>query len=306
MEKKPLLSRKKYLNFDSPKDLYENGKRTFNLWFMLYVAILVITAILLIVGIFVFVYVDSQNVYEFILKTYNETFNTNNPNLSAPTKNGVITSYIIWPSVFFFFTILSLVYFVISMFAGKAKQNYGELNIVGNIVLFVVFLNLATPFLTAAIYGSTKISYVYQWINLATGIFTIVAWFFVGREVKFIKRAFMFIRMREEMKNNIQFNIPDFENFVTKVKEEVQNEKVRENAEAEAQKEKSTSDSVKDEYIKKLKDLPIEKLKKAAEDLNIFGYEDMDVEELAERIYYYSKKKNSSSQKDENSSEDKQ
>ncbi|WP_025755426.1 hypothetical protein [Mycoplasmopsis cricetuli] len=136
-------------------------------------------------------------------------------------------------------------------------------------------------------------------INLS---FNLLAYIFVVNQVSLIRKAFVaasrfeaqqkiFNELFKNASNNSQGN--SFTNpftgfpFMQQNNENVQNSNTNNDNVDSAEIVETPEEKEKNKQIKKLLDLPNEKLYKMAELIGIYGYKEMSKEELAEKIYIY-------------------
>lgn len=317
-----MLKKSDYLKQGTTEKLWSFEKSTFRFWVWSYFAFLLVLVLISIINIVLFYFADFNNVDPSLIDAGSKTLTMSDlNNIKQKFLQNVITQVI--------YNLALLVFYVFGVQSSYDKKNFKHLNqLVVYLVYLTVFINLIN-FLTliddfSIFYKNVnvigKFPLAIMGLNIFQSVITIIFGILLGREVSAIRKAFIrieFMKQQEEfmkmMKENMSQNpnnpygmynpfMGDFyrnPNSYQNIKDEDAQQNAKEVDETEEfeinksshSKEKNISkeDSQREEEIKKLLELPNQKLFKIAEKLNIFGYEDLTKEELAEKIYIYTK-----------------
>lgn len=317
-----MLKKSDYFKQNTIEKLWSFEKSTFRFWVWSYFVFLLVLVLISIVNIVLFYFADFNNIDPSLIDagakqiTMSELNNIKNKFLQ-----NVITQVI--------YNLALLVFYVFGIQNSYDKKNFKHLNqLVVYLVYLTVFINLIN-FVTliddfSIFYKNVnvigKFPLAIMGLNIFQSVITIIFGIFLGKEISAIRKAFIRIELLkqqeeflEKMKKDMGINMnnpygmydPFMSGFYRNPNsyQNVNDQEVQKNAkeadeteEVEINKPMFTEeknshkdDSQREKEIKKLLELPNQKLFKIAEKLNIFGYEDLTKEELAEKIYIYTK-----------------
>lgn len=317
-----MLKKSDYFKQNTIEKLWSFEKSTFRFWVWSYFVFLLVLVLISIVNIVLFYFADFNNIDPSLIDagakqiTMSELNNIKNKFLQ-----NVITQVI--------YNLALLVFYVFGIQNSYDKKNFKHLNqLVVYLVYITVFINLIN-FVTliddfSIFYKNVnvigKFPLAIMGLNIFQSVITIIFGIFLGKEISAIRKAFIRIELLkqqeeflEKMKKDMGINMnnpygmydPFMSGFYRNPNsyQNVNDQEVQKNAkeadeteEVEINKTMFTEeknshkdDSQREKEIKKLLELPNQKLFKIAEKLNIFGYEDLTKEELAEKIYIYTK-----------------
>ncbi|WP_435129722.1 hypothetical protein ACR82Z_00425 [Mycoplasma sp. 6243] len=286
---------KKYYNeqFADTQSLWDKYKNYFNIWVFSFIGLLsVLTALYLAQIIFVGL---NYNSYVDLYQTINKTVEPNEQikdiqGAAAYTYKQDITT------TFFslVFSASTIIFFVMSVQRSTKEKNYGYLS--NGALLFNWLISLYN-IITLAIFLFTPNNYkglqgnqiiLFKFIVSIIILFIYVLLFvLVQREVSRIRKTFIIILQTKALKEFMQ-NVSQNQNnnpFVSPFG--FTNQNPQQNQQTQQPQEPKPQES---EEYKKLIRLPLSQLHKIGEKLNIFGYADMEKEELIQKIIAYTKK----------------
>ncbi|AWX70307.1 hypothetical protein DP067_03000 [Mycoplasmopsis anatis] len=312
-----MLKKSDYLKQESIEKLWSHEKTTFRFWVWSYFAFLLSLVIISLINVVLYYFADFSSINPALIVGTTKPLDHDAINaISQKFMQGVIVQII--------YNVALLTFFVFGIQKSYENRNFKYLNLfVISLVYLTVFINIIS-FITlindfsvfyknVSVMGKFPIAIL--GLNIFQSIITIIFGILLGREITAIKRAFVRLEILKEQENlmrmmkNMGVNAsnpygmynPFMGGFAPNANQynqarEENIKEVDETEEVEISKEKPLDEKVKtkddlirEEEIKKLLDLPNQKLFKIAEKLNIFGYEDLTKEELAEKIYIYTK-----------------
>ncbi|WP_322962006.1 hypothetical protein RRG51_00770 [Mycoplasmopsis cynos] len=276
-------------------DLWKNEKQHFRIWFILFIVFWSIIT-LLYLGLFVLDLVFKDEIIKSIdanIKNGPEQKNDSNPYYN--TRLVIDILFFIGPAIILILFVISLVdsykkktFIGISSFSITLAKFIGIMTII-NLILF------STSYIYAN--GETIYSKIYSSLSGIVILFNIIQLFFAANNISKIKKLFIqkelenqakiFFDAMNKAQNNSPFG-PDLNSFFNNAQTKQQS--VNEEEATVVNDSTPKTDSEKQMIIKKILELPNEQLHKIAEKLNIFGYEEMSKEQLAEIIYNHTKK----------------
>ncbi|UCU26392.1 hypothetical protein [Mycoplasma anserisalpingitidis] len=317
-----MLKKSDYFKQNTIEKLWSFEKSTFRFWVWSYFVFLLVLVLISIVNIVLFYFADFNNIDPSLIDagTKQLTMSELN-NIKNKFLQNVITQVI--------YNLALLVFYVFGIQNSYDKKNFKHLNqLVVYLVYLTVFINLIN-FVTliddfSIFYKNVnvigKFPLAIMGLNIFQSVITIIFGIFLGKEISAIRKAFIRIELLkqqeeflEKMKKDMGINMnnpygmydPFMSGFYRNPNsyQNVNDQEVQKNAkEADEteefeinkpmfteEKNSNKDDSQREKEIKKLLELPNQKLFKIAEKLNIFGYEDLTKEELAEKIYIYTK-----------------
>ncbi|TDV24500.1 hypothetical protein BCF59_0473 [Mycoplasmopsis mustelae] len=287
---------------DNTETLWQKFKKQSNLWIIFYIIVIGLVAAISLIQV-IYVAVDKAGYFDLQTEIYKKIAESNS---NFPTGN--ISEYVQSDFIrnlttnsfltIFLFTLV--VFFVISVFKAFKNRNFKYLNglalmgmwftAIYNIIVF--FINIRNFFGFQG-FSDYNVAIMMVVTNVILAVLYLLIIFFPGREVSKLRKMFIY-----------------FEGYVLRnrvIEENLKNMKMSGNfqeifapffgANAQGANQTTTSSNTqtsekpeKSEEYQRLSKLPLSQLHKIAAKLNIYGHEDIEKDELIEKIIQYSKK----------------
>ncbi|VEU71162.1 hypothetical protein [Mycoplasmopsis glycophila] len=308
-----MIKKREYFTKNSIEELWTFEKSTFRFWIIaFFVGLLVLSALVL--AQIIVLAVNFENIRNEALEVVKDA--TTKPSnfyigLKTFAYDGVILGFLV---------------FILITYANSVKLSYKEhdfskisyssLAYALTILLFNVVLiisNLATSGGNGLFIFSNLTGWrlAYAILKFIFFVVMFLVCFLLRREVLAIKKAFLAIHQRKAFEDlrkeftkmvkneDAQNPFVNMGNWEKMTEDEIEEEfKYSAENTSKPNHKKESEDAKKKEEIQKLLDLPNEKLFKIAEMLNIFDYEKLSKDELAEKIYFYTTTENQKNKED--------
>ncbi|QGZ97814.1 hypothetical protein GE118_03290 [Mycoplasma sp. NEAQ87857] len=279
-----MLKKSEYFKFQTKEELWSHEKETFRFWVFSFLITLVI-----ILGLYI---------AQIVLLSLAISNNVNNITVSPLLTTSFIV--IIGCALLFSYSKSLIKSYKEKDFRFLSQYTLSFVSLFAFIGIFMLLFSLFGLAGFENIKSTNSYNKAAFIINAISIAFVILTWFVVGREVKVIRQAFFAFELRKQMEKvkeeylkilknaNINFdnqatnNTNPFTGFNF-------NQTQDNTTNTENKVEENTN---KNQELKKLLNLPNAQLFEIAKKLNIFGYETMTKEELAETIYNYTNIKN--------------
>ncbi|WP_426461357.1 hypothetical protein [Mycoplasma hafezii] len=310
-----MLKPSEYGSKNTIAELWAHEKDTFRPWIIsLGVGILIILGLTITMTIY-----PAVKINELAKETYDYLMANNQGNLNiteTAVKQLILYNYIMNNAFMCCAIIGAAAWYGVGIYKSYKAKDFSQISNVTLIVIMILgFWNLIT--LLSMIFSGSYVGVnfqadntvkVYWALNITTVIATVVVWIFLEMPVAKIRRAFLFIHKKRQaeaaqkafmewfgnLQNNpnanANFDFNQFSQTAQKYDDEIEKdeEKNPETTDNEkADDKKSPEELKKQKEIKRLLSLPNEQLEEIAKMLNIYGYQSMSKQELAEIIYNY-------------------
>ncbi|MCU4706369.1 hypothetical protein [Mycoplasma sp. CSL7503-lung] len=279
----------KYKNIKTTDELWKHEKKDFRIYFILYT--LAITLLSLIWFSWFIILLVSKEQYLLLIS---ESIK-NNKQLGEPIA--YYNSELIQQTFYTISLIAMNVSYIMSVFKSYKNKNFKHISSWVQLIYYGLAIWKIIGFIVSitqnafATIGNNYLSIISLIFNILSLVIFMVIIFFLHGKLNKIQRAFKYIEyvktmeeyqkaFMENIRSNNPFGPSSFN--ATNSSEEERNSNNRNSH--------SKDDYTNSENYKKIIELPREQLNDIAKKLNIFGYEDMEKEELAKLIYNITKK----------------
>ncbi|TNK81929.1 hypothetical protein C4M98_00740 [Mycoplasmopsis pullorum] len=306
----------KFLKVKTITELWTHEKKSFRIWIVSY-ALILFLLFGMILGSLLWFKLD-QSAYLTQLKSFYES-NKASSDAAVIAANEVFQTILTRYAVSAIFAFCIFVYFLATVVRSYALKSFSRLTSMFSLLIFYLGWIFISEVLFAKNYFQTLPNSHYLYYSAC--LIGVISYFLVGKSVTKIKQLFMevtFRMQRDQMLEELRKrggifgdNFNPFTGTYWGEKPETNQESNSESNQAAQQnqnenpevKAAKAANDEKKKTIDKLLSLPNATLHSMARRLNIFGYENLSKEELAEKIYEFTKKTDVSNQNNEEDAE---